>query len=57
MADETYSFKAEQIGETDMAVLLNVDGDEKWFPRSKITDDGEGWWTVPEWLAISEEIV
>ncbi len=54
---ETYSFEADIIVETELAFLLNVDGEDIWFPKSKIEDDGGAWWTVPEWLAIEKEIV
>lgn len=57
MVGKTYSFEAELRAETDLAILLEVDGNEKWFPRSQIEEAENGWWTVPEWLAIEKEII
>lgn len=58
MADqETYSFQATEVAETDLAILLKIEGEEHWIARSKLTDDGGGWYTIPEWLAIDNGIV
>lgn len=38
---------------TDKAYLLeNEDGDQKWFPKSKVypTSDSEDEWDIPNWL-------
>lgn len=37
--------------ETDKAWLLS-DGDrEEWVPKSQVEDNGDGTFTMPEWLA------
>lgn len=54
---DDYSFQAKIVVETDMAYLLDVDGKQVWFPKSKIEGEGDNWWTVPEWIAIEKEIV
>lgn len=58
MSDKLYDFAAELNSETDKAFLLDT-GDAKpvWFPKSLTEDNGDGTYTVPEWLAIDKEIV
>jgi hypothetical protein len=42
---------AEKRHETDRAYLL-FDGDkEEWVPKSLVEDNGDGTFTMPEWLA------
>ncbi len=43
--------------ETDAAILL-FDGErEVWLPKSKIEDNGDGTWGMPEWLAMEKELI
>jgi hypothetical protein len=43
------------VAETDRAILVDVDGDEIWFPLSQVEvdylNDDEVILTVPAWLA------
>ncbi len=42
--DETVSFEdVRAIQETDRALLVELDGEEKWIPKSVIHDDSEVW--------------
>jgi len=42
---------AEVRGETDKAIRL-FDGDKiEWLPKSQVEDNGDGTFTMPEWLA------
>ena len=44
-------------GETDKAIRLVVDGKSAWLPKSQVEDNGDGTFTMPEWLAIDKELV
>jgi len=52
-----------EIGDTEQALLFDIDGDDVWIPRSLIEDmsieDEYGFVTffVPEWFAIQEGLV
>lgn len=37
--------------ETDLAWLLDDGGTEEWVPKSQAEDNGDGTFTMPEWLA------
>lgn len=42
---------AEKRGESDKAIRLH-DGDKtEWVPKSQVEDNGDGTFTMPEWLA------
>lgn len=48
---------AEKRHETDKALLL-FDGDQEvWVPKSQVEDNGDGTFTMPEWLAIERGFV
>lgn len=54
----TYDFAATMEHDTPKAYLLDCGGKEpQWFPKSQTTDNGDGSWTVPEWLAKEKGIV
>lgn len=62
--DGTVTFEAVLVRETAQAVLLDHDGEPKWFPLSVISDleevdAGRKVYeaTIPEWLAIQKELV
>jgi len=49
------------IAETDLAILVDIDGEEIWIPRSQIEDDSEvvekgdeGTLIISGWLAEQE---
>jgi hypothetical protein len=42
---------ATTVTETAAAVLLNVDGEKIWFPKSQIAELGPDDWSIPRWLA------
>lgn len=49
---------------TDLAILVEVDGQEVWIPKSQIDDDSEvyeanteGDLIIPEWLAREKGLV
>lgn len=57
MAKELHDFSASQIFETDDAILLDCGGRNGiWFPKKLTEDNGDGTYTVPEWLAIKKGI-
>ena len=49
--------EGEVVRETERAWLIDVDGDEIWLPKSICTDNEDGTFTVPEWLAIEKGLV
>ena len=58
MSQDLYDFAAELVRETDLAVLLDCgEAHPIWFPKSLTEDNGDGTWTVPEWLAEDKGIV
>lgn len=49
--DHLTDIAAEVRGETDKAIRL-FDGDKtEWLPKSQVEDNGDGTFTMPEWLA------
>lgn len=49
------------LKETEAAILIDVDGDEIWIPKSQIHEDSQvrelgdrGELVIPEWLAIEK---
>ena len=43
--------------ETDKAFLI-FDGDkEVWLPKSQVEDNGDGTFTLPEWLAMDKGLI
>lgn len=55
--DKLFDFAAELKHETQNAFLV-FDGDkEHWLPKSLTENNGDGTFTVPEWLAIKNKLV
>jgi hypothetical protein len=55
---DDFDFVGGIIAETEKAWLLNVEGEESWFPKSKCTiDEKRGVITVPHWLADQKGLV
>lgn len=52
MRDDKIEVEAEIVRETDRAWLLDIEGEEVWLPKSQVKDNGDGTFTVPEWLAM-----
>lgn len=44
-------------GETDLAIRLVVDGKAAWIPKRYVEDNGDGSFTMPEWLAKDKELI
>lgn len=44
-------------GETDKAIRLVVGDKAAWLPKSHVEDNGDGTFTMPEWLAIDKELI
>lgn len=38
-------------GETDKAIRLHDGTKTEWLPKSQVEDNGDGTFTMPEWLA------
>lgn len=43
MSDPVHIDDVECIRQTDKAILVLIDGEEKWIPQSVIHDDSEVW--------------
>ncbi len=60
MATHLADIDAALVYETEEAFLLAPDGDETkkdWVPKSKVENNGDGTFTMPEWLAIEKGFV
>lgn len=42
---------AEKRGETERAIKLFDGAKTEWVPKSQVEDNGDGTFTMPEWLA------
>lgn len=52
-----YDFAAELRHETDKAYLLFDGFKEFWVPKAHSENNGDGTFTIPQWLAEEKEIV
>lgn len=48
---------AEIKHETDKAWLLDDGTRKAWVPKSQVEDNGDGTFTMPEWLAQDKEFI
>ena len=48
---------AEKRGETDKAIHLFDGTRTEWVPKSQVEDNGDGTFTMPEWLAVEKEFL
>jgi hypothetical protein len=48
---DLFDLAAEVKGETDKAWRLFDGTKTEWVPKSQVEDNGDGTWTMPEWLA------
>lgn len=55
--DELYDFAAQLRNETDKALLLFDGESEFWVPKSHTEDNGDGTFTIPQWLAEKKGVV
>jgi hypothetical protein len=46
-----FDLAAEIKGETDLAWRLFDGGKTEWVPKSQVENNGDGTFTMPEWLA------
>jgi hypothetical protein len=52
-----YDVRAQIRHETEKAYLLQNDFSKKvWVPKSSVEDNGDGTFTMPEWLIMEKEI-
>ena len=49
-----FDFDGQIVGETDKAFRVSDGSKVEWFPKSQIEDNGDGTFTIPEWLAIEK---
>ena len=57
-SNDEVEINATIIRDTDSAFLLDFSGERvEWFPKSQVTDNGNGTFTMPEWLAIEKGAV
>lgn len=44
--------------ETEKGLLLDCgDGEPQWFPKSMVEDNGDGTFSMPEWLAKDKGVI
>lgn len=48
---ELVDIAAEKKGETERALRLFDGATTEWVPKSQVEDNGDGTFTMPEWLA------
>ena len=54
---ELYDFAGQKRNETEKAFLI-FDGDQEvWLPKSHVEENGDGTFTIPQWLAEEKKIV
>jgi hypothetical protein len=49
-----FDIAAEIRAETEMALFLYDGVVTEWVPKSQVEDNGDGTFTMPEWLAIEK---
>ena len=52
-----FDFAATLKHETDNAYLVNDGDKDYWLPKKLTEDNGDGTFTIPEWLAVEKGIV
>ena len=52
-----HDFEAELKHETANAYLVNDGDNDYWLPKKLIENNGDGTFTIPEWLAVDKGIV
>lgn len=63
--EPVYFEDVEVLHETDAAILVNLDGEEIWIPKSQILDESEvfdmdssgGTLVITEWIAMEKELI
>ena len=56
--DKLADIDATVMIDRDRAWLLDFGGDEPaWVPKSLVEDNGDGTFTMPEWLALDKGII
>lgn len=43
--------------DTERALLLDTGSKKVWVPKSQVEDNGDGTFTMPEWLALEKELI
>jgi hypothetical protein len=54
---QVIDISAEIRAETDKAWLLYDGAREAWVPKSQVENNGNGTFTMPEWLAKAKEFI
>jgi hypothetical protein len=57
MTDRLFDLAAEKQRETDRAILLFDGAREAWVPKALVEDNGDGTFTMPEWIAKDKGFV
>lgn len=52
-----FDFAAELKHETSNAFLVTDGDNDYWLPKSMTENNGDGTFTIPEWLAVDKGIV
>ena len=54
---ELVDIAAELRHETEKAFLIFDGAKTVWLPKSQVEQNGDGTFTMPEWLAIEKELI
>jgi hypothetical protein len=57
MTERVVDITAKLKHETAAAYLVNDGNRDAWLPKSMTENNGDGTFTIPEWLAIDKELV
>jgi hypothetical protein len=57
MSNELFDLAAEIRAETKLAYLLFDGNVQEWVPKSQVEDNGDGTFTMPQWLAEEKGFV
>lgn len=55
--DDLIEIAADVLHETEKAWLISDGGEAVWVPKSQVEDNGDGTFTMPEWLARAKGFI
>ncbi len=57
MSKRLFDLAAEKRGETEKAIRLFDGTKTEWVPKQFVEDNGDGTFTMPEWLAMDKGFI
>ena len=56
-SNKVVTIEAKIYGKTRLALRLDAGGFPEWVPKSQVEDNGDGTFTMPEWLAFDKGFI